>query len=218
MSKSKKIIAAVVCGLLIVVGVYLLCDSVLGIAGKKDNGSNGGGASFGWKTSDSGDNESNNQIPQPERQLNPGEAFEENSYIDIADVRIIYNGKNFYVHNNRNGIIRINCSVVGVKKDGTYDTLQIADFGGEDKAQYEKDMRENGWAIEKHTNVVRPGETLVAALNAFDFSSVDNSYPENDIDNDGYLDIVFTIRPQENEDQVVVSSDDPVSSVYKIKI
>lgn len=65
---------------------------------------------------------------------------------------------------------------------------------------------------------MRPGETLVATLNAFDFSSVDDSYPENDIDNDGYLDIVFTIRPQENEEQVVVSSDDPVSSVYKIKI
>lgn len=143
MSKSKKIISAIVCGLLIVVGIYLLCDSVLGIVGKKDNGSNGGGVAFGLKASESSVDEADNQIPQPDRQLNPGEAFEANSYIDIADVRIIYSGKNFYVHNNRDGIIRINCSVVGVKKDGTYDTLQIADFGGEDKTQYEKDMHEN---------------------------------------------------------------------------
>ena len=113
MGKSKKIISAIVCGFLIVVGIYFLCDSVLGIVGKKDNGSNGGGVAFGLKTSENGNDETDNQIPQPERQLNPGEVFEENSYIDIADVRIIYNGKNFYVHNNRNGIIRINCSVVG---------------------------------------------------------------------------------------------------------
>lgn len=218
MSKSKKIISSIVCVLMLIVGVYLLCDSILGVVGKKEDDSTRKGV-LSWAISDKDDNiEPNNQLPKAERMLNAGEAFEANTYIDLADVRIIYNGTNFFVQNNRSDIIRINCSVVGIKQDGTYDTIQLADFGGEDKTQYEKDMRENGWAIEQHTNVVRPGETLVATLNAFDFSSVDEAYPQNDIDNDGYLDIVFTIRPQENEEQVVVSSDDPVSSVYKIKV
>ena len=149
--------------------------------------------------------------------LSPGEVFEVSKYIEIEGVEILYNGKSFLVTNNRTDMVRILCSVVGVKKDGTYDVIQMPSFSGVDKTQYEKDKSENSWAIEKLTNLVRPNETLEAKLDIFDFNAADSDYPKNDIDGDGYLDIMFTISPQVDEKTIMTSTNDFKSGIYKIK-
>ena len=153
----------------------------------------------------------------PREQLSRGEVFEPGKYIEVDGVEILYNGKSFLVTNNRGDMVRVTCSIVGVKKDGTYDTIQLPSFSGVDKTQYERDKSENGWAIEKHTNLIRPNETLDATLTIFDFNEADSSYPETDIDEDGYLDIVFTIHPQTDETSIKVSTNDVESEIYKIK-
>lgn len=149
--------------------------------------------------------------------LLPGEVFEPGKYIEIEGVEILYNGESFLVKNNRIDIVRVSCSIVGVKNDGTYDTIQSPSFVGVDKTRYERDKSENGWAIEHYTNLIRPNESLDAYLTIYDFSDVDSSYPKNDIDGDGYLDIVFTISPQLDETSIMVSTNDPKSEIYKIK-
>lgn len=150
--------------------------------------------------------------------LYPGEVFETGKFIDVEGVQISYDGTTFFVQNNRTNMVRILCSIVGVKKDGTYDTIQLASFVGIDKTQYEKDKLENGWAIEQYTNLIRPNETLEAKLEVFDFNNANSDYPKNDIDNDGYLDIMFTISPQEDEKTIMTSTDDYKSETYKIKL
>ena len=153
----------------------------------------------------------------PKEPLSPSEVFEAGKYIDVEGVEILYNGKSFLVTNNRTDLVRVSCSIVGVKKDGTYDTIQIPSFGGVDKTRYERDKSENGWAIEQLTNLIRPDETLDAKLEIFDFNKADSSYPKNDIDEDGYLDIMFTISPQVDETSIMVSTNDIESEIYKIK-
>ena len=153
----------------------------------------------------------------PKQLLLPCEVFEPGKYIEIEGVEILYNGKHFLVTNNRTDMVRVLCSIVGVKNDGTHVTIQFASFVGVDKTQFERDKSENGWAIEQYTNLIRQGETLEAKLTVVDFDELDSSYPKNDIDSDGYLDIVFTISPQLNETLIQSSSDDFKSEVYKIK-
>lgn len=149
--------------------------------------------------------------------LSPGEVFESGKYIDVSGIEILYNGKSFLVTNNRTDLVRVTCSIVGVKKDGGYDTIQIPSFGGIDETLYEREKVENGWAIKKPTNLIRPNETLDAVLDVFDFNEADSKYPENDVDGDGYLDILFTIRPQKDETSIMVSTNDIESEIYKIK-
>lgn len=149
--------------------------------------------------------------------LLPGEVFERGKYIEVDGTEILYDGEHFRVKNNRTDIVRVSCSIVGVKKDGSYDTIQLPSFAGVDKTRYDRDKAENGWAIEQYTNLIRPDETLEAVLTIFDFNEFDDSYPKNDIDNDGYLDIVFTISPQLDETSIRVSTDDIKSDIYKIK-
>lgn len=149
--------------------------------------------------------------------ITKGEVFQKGSYINVSNVEILFNGETFEVTNNRSDIIRITVQIVGVKADGSYEMLQTPAFSGVDKTKYEKDMRENGWAIESHTNMVRPGETLDATMSVFDFSVFSEGYPDADIDGDGYYDLTFTISPQTNESTISASTDDPVSDVYKIK-
>lgn len=151
------------------------------------------------------------------QELSPGEVFEYGKYIEVDGVEILYNGESFLVKNNREDMVRVLCSIVGVKKDGTCDTIQLASFVGVDKTLYERDKSENGWAIEKPTNLIRPNETLAATLTVFDFNDADSSYPKNDIDEDGYIDLMFTISPQSDETSVTVSSNDTKSDIYKIK-
>ena len=153
----------------------------------------------------------------PKEKLSAGGIFEPGKYIEIDGVEILYNGKSFLVKNNRTDMVRILCSIVGTKRDGTYDTIQIPSFGGVDKTLYEKDKADNGWAIGQFTNLIRPNETLDAKLEVFDFNDADSSYPKIDIDGDGYLDIVFTISPQKDETSIRSSSNDFKSEIYKIK-
>ena len=141
--------------------------------------------------------------------------FDTGGYIIIDNITITYDGEKFQVSNSGDSIVRITAEIVGVKRDGTYESIEIPSFVGVDKAQYAKDMEENGWVIEKDTNIVRPGETLYATLSVFDFSTVSEEYPKADIDEDGYWDIVFTVHSQRSEDTIVVSTDDVSSGPYK---
>lgn len=151
------------------------------------------------------------------QKLLPGGVFEAGKYIEVDGVEILYNGECFLVKNNRSDLIRISCQIIGVKNDGTYDIIQIPSFVGFDKTQYERDKLENGWAVKKNTNLVRPGETLEAYLTIYNFNNIDKDFPENDVDGDGYLDIIFIIRPQVDEMSFMVSASDPVSEIYKLK-
>nr|DAK67858.1 MAG TPA: protein of unknown function (DUF4969) [Caudoviricetes sp.] len=154
----------------------------------------------------------------PEKHLlEPGGVFDRGAYITVSDVEIEYNGEQFSVKNNGDRIVRISVSIVGVKTDGPYEILQIPSFVWGDGIQNEKNLQENGWAVEQATNMVRPGERVLATLSVFDFNSMDENYPKADIDEDGYYDIVFTVSPQPDENTIVTSTSDPVSDVYKIK-
>ena len=179
---------------LFVFGVYLMVDGISGIIGDKVD-----------------------TTIENKTLLNPGESFEKGKYIEIEGVEILYNGKSFLVQNKRSDIVRVTCSIVGVKKDGTYETIQIASFSGVDETQYERDKAENGWAVKKNTNMIRPNETLEASLTYYDFNKTDSSYPPNDVDDDGYIDIVFTISPQTDETTIISSTDDFKSETYKLK-
>lgn len=149
------------------------------------------------------------------RKLKAGEVFEENSYIVFDNVKITYKGKEFEIENNSESIMMISCSFFGKKSDGTYDFIGMPAFYGIDKTQYEKDLKENGWAIEKTTNRVRPGETLTAKLTVIDFGE---DYPEWDIDGDGYYDIRFSFAKQKSEDTITTSTKDTESYYYKLRV
>lgn len=148
------------------------------------------------------------------RELKAGEVFEQNCYIEYDNVRITYDGENFIIDNNSDSIMMISCGVYGKKKDGTYDWIGNPAFFGIDEKQYEKDMEENGWAIKKTTNRVRPGESLTATMTFFDFG---DDYYAWDIDEDGYYDISFTLSEQRDETSVVVSTADTETDYYRLK-
>lgn len=150
--------------------------------------------------------------------IQAGDVFVKGSYILLDGVKIAYDGESFPITNNSTDIVRVSVRIVGVKSDGTFETLQLPSFGGTDESKYAKDLKENGWAVKDHTNMIRPGETLLATLSVFDFSAFGEDYPNPDIDGDGYYDIIFTISPQPNEDTIRVSSDDTVSGVYKLAV
>lgn len=159
----------------------------------------------------------NNSNSSDKYMLEPGGIFENGAYITVGEVNFEYDGEKFTIKNNGDQIVRISVSIVGTKSDGTYDILQFPAFGWVDKAQYEKDMQDNGWAVEQTTDMIRPGEEHTASISAFDFNSVDKSYPKADVDGDGYYEIIFTVSPQPDENTIVTSTNDPVSDVYKVK-
>jgi len=147
--------------------------------------------------------------------INPGQVFQNGSYIYFENVEILYDDGVFSVKNDRPDDIIITMKVVGVKTDGTYTLLQAPAFSGVDEAQHKKDLSENGWAVEQRTNRVRAGEELDAVASIFDLSS--SGYPAPDIDGDGFYDIAFSIHPQEDADGVMVSTSDPETEIYKLK-
>lgn len=143
------------------------------------------------------------------------EVFDVGGYIECEGVKIGYKGNNaFFIDNTTDTIYGIQCSVYGIKKDGTAEWIGTPSFTGVDKATYDKEKAENGWAIEKTTNIVRPHESLEMTLAIYDLGS---DFPAWDIDGDGYYDISFTIRPQEDEDHWSFSSDDPQTDYYKLR-
>lgn len=169
--------------------------------------------------SDSNDISNFDQSVKAEKKLSAGDVFEKGTYIDISNVRLLYDGDMFLIQNSNTYPVRLSYTIVGMKKDGTFDEISMSALSGIDKTQYDNDLAENGWAIEQYTNLVRPNSTLEASL---DFSNSLLYYSDeqvsNDIDNDGYIDLFFTVSPQKNEEQIVTSSDDPVSEIYKVKV
>ncbi len=159
-----------------------------------------------------------NKSAKAEKLLNSGDVFEKNSYIDVSGVRFLYDGKMFLVHNSNTFPVRLTYTIVGVKNDGSFDKISMSALSGVDKVKYEKDLSENGWAIEQYTNLVRANETLEASLELTEFLYFNEEFPSNDIDDDGYIDFYFTVSPQQNEEQIITSTDDTVSEIYRIKI
>ncbi len=153
----------------------------------------------------------------PVRLIEPGEVFEKNCYILFEDLRISCNGEGFDITNNRSDAVRIYMKVVGVKADGSYELLQGPAFGGLDETAYQKDLEENGWAVKKRTNFIRPGETLHAEVEIYDFSSFGEDYAAPDIDGDGYYDILFWMLPNQSEDTITSFGNSPESDIYKLK-
>ena len=154
-------------------------------------------------------------VDTKQKELLPeGGVFEKGSYVVVGDVEILYNGKSFEITNNSKHTVFVEYQVVGVKTDGTYEMLYAAAFFGKDPEQYDKDLKENGWAIMKNTNNIRVGNTLDAELKVYRFGG---DFPDPDIDGDGYYDLVFTVHPQYDDDSLRVSTSDPESAVYKLK-
>lgn len=148
-------------------------------------------------------------------ELSPKSVFDIGGYIEYEGVYIGYEGDNtFLVENDTDTIYGIQCSVYGIKKDGTSEWIGTPSFAGVDKVKYEQEKEENGWAIEKSTNIVRPHESLEMEIY---FVNLGDEYPSWDIDGDGYYDISFTLRPQKDEDHWSFSTDDPQTDYYKLR-
>ena len=149
--------------------------------------------------------------------IQPGQVFDKGAYITLENVEFMYDGENFAITNNRDDYVRISADIVGVKADGSYVDIMSPSFGGVDETKYNQDFAENGWAVKEFTNLVRPGETLVATMTVFDFSSLGDDYAKADIDGDGYYDLLFHIFPQKDETSIVISMNSPQSEIYKLK-
>lgn len=143
----------------------------------------------------------------------PGSVIDAGGYITFEGLDIFYNGESFSITSNREDVVRISAEVVGVKSNGDYDAFYWPAFYGTDETQYQLDLEGNGWAIETQTNMIRPGETLVATMYIYDLGE---DYPDPDIDHDGYYDIVFSVHPQKDDDSIQVSTSDQVSDLYKL--
>ena len=201
--KKRNVWTTILSIVLIVTGAILLIDDISHIR----------------RSSEKSNAKSEVRATQAQEQLiMPGEVFEKGDYILFENLRISYRGDGFEITNGRNDPIRIMMSVVGVKSDGSYEVLQTPSFGGVDEEAYQRDLKENGWALKSYTNLVRPGETLVAEFEIYDFSAHGDQYPAPDIDHDGYYDIIFCVHPQENEDYITITLDDPISEIYKLKV
>lgn len=139
--------------------------------------------------------------------------FEVGSYIMADGLKIRYDGNyTFTVTNNSENILMLACGFYGAKKDGTYEFIGMPAFYGVDKEQYNKDMEENGWAIEHTTNRLSPNRSLIMKMEIYDFGDV-----HWDVDSDGYYDIKFTVSAQRDETSTQVSTDDYQTEYYKLK-
>ncbi len=196
--------ATIGCVIMIILGLILSYDSIKDIIGDPEGEHISSSSKYSAETE------------KAKNMINPGDVFQEGSYIDFENVEIMYDGDNFLVTNNREDIIRIVASVIGIKSDGTYELIEMPTFGGIDQTAYEKDMKENGWAVQKTTNMVRPGETLKTTMSIFDPRMFDKNNPAADVDGDGYYDVQFTISPQIDEETILTSADDLTTEPYKL--
>ena len=115
--------------------------------------------------------------------------------------------------NNNDIPIIVSWTIVGIKKDGTNEMLSLGIFSAFDKEQYEKDLDENGWAIEKQTTQIAANSTMETEVK---FVGPFASKLDLDVDKDGYFDIKFTAHLQTHPDYITTSTNAPVSDIYKI--
>lgn len=178
---------------------------------------NSSGGSHAGETQDGLTAQQGTQPRVTPHMIQPGEVFAPGAYIVFENVKISFvSDTTFLVENNRDDIVLITLSVVGIKANGEYEFLQLPAFSGIDEQAYAQDLEENGWAIDHYTNKIRPHQSLEATAHIFNFSSQD--FPAPDIDGDGYYDIVFTVYPNQTEDGFSVSTDAPETESYKLKV
>lgn len=144
--------------------------------------------------------------------------------IAVGNVIFVYDGyyksehdgvlsEHFLVTNKEDYDIKILLIVVGVKKDGSNEFLGTGTLYGIDWDLYNKELRENGWALRHGTNTVKEGKTLTAMAKILDFGDY-----SMDVDGDGYYDVMFeVVRIRENGDFMITGSE-PVSEVFKLKV
>lgn len=154
----------------------------------------------------------------------PGEVLLPGSYFEVADVTIEYTGSGVIFTNGRDDLVRIFGSIVGVKADGEQEYLSSLDFAWwDDEAQYSRDLEENGWAVMHKTNLLHPGESVEAELFPNGIHVSEDAEPgealfDLDVDGDGAYDVIFRISPQPSEDSLVVSTGNPVSDIYRLRV
>lgn len=145
--------------------------------------------------------------------LQAGDVIKNGGYFYVGDVKFQYSNGYFDVTNNSDSIVEVWCNVIGTKKDGTYELLLKAGFGGVDVAQYNRDLEENGWAVEHFTNMVRPKETLRTELYITNLAYA----PAPDINNDGYYELMFVVYPRTTEDDSDYSNG-AKSTMFKLPV
>ena len=154
-----------------------------------------------------------------------GDILQAGDVIVVGKVQITYNGyyedeiemggfawerpsEHFTVHNENKYGVFVYIDIVGIKKNGNEEWLGTVYLGGVDTQQYKDDLEENGWAVEKATNIAAPKSSLdcmTYALHMFDEENKD------DVDKDGYYDIRFVV----NEEGKLMKSEK--SDVFKLK-
>ena len=139
-----------------------------------------------------------------------------NGYYEAeVDSLLITKGKtkveHFTIKNNNDVPVRVLWNIVGVKKDGTDEMLLSSVFSAFDKEQYDKDFKENGWAIEKQTADIAANSTMKTEVK---FISPFASKEDLDVDKDGYYDIKFTVTLI--KDGYISSANMYTSDIYKI--
>ncbi|MEA4921575.1 MAG: hypothetical protein VB078_11750 [Clostridiaceae bacterium] len=152
-------------------------------------------------------------------------SIQKGDVITVSDVSFTYEGfyqaknelipmEHFLAQNTGEKNISVILEIVGVKKDGTYDFLGTGVFGGVDQALYDKELKENGWAVEKYTNKVDAGSSLNAYANILD---IGDQY-SMDVDSDGYYDVMFSIITLNEKGGFTITGEEPVSEIFKLKV
>ena len=157
--------------------------------------------------------QSTTKAPSKPIEVKPEHELIANSYFTFEGIKFTHLGEyKFLIENTTKQKVRITVGIYGKKKDGTYKWLETPSFYGMDEYQYQKDMKENGWATYDTTNCVRAGKSQEMQMHPFE--SEDTVL---DVDNDGMYDICFCISPQTKEGYISSSTDDPKTPFYKIK-
>lgn len=202
----KKILSVVFRILLLAVGIYLIYDGLFGNNGMLKKTQSNTNIGFFAQT-----------------ELTANDVMAENTYFDVEKIRFVYNGRDLQITNNSTDSYRIGCSVVGVKKDGSYEWLGGPALHWDDQKQYDLDKADNGWAVMKSTSLIRPNETVVAEFKTnvkllAALNKKDDKTEDMDVDGDGYWDIMFTANKQMNETDTLISIDSPTSEIFKFDI
>jgi hypothetical protein len=144
--------------------------------------------------------------------------------VSSNDVDITYNGKGtdqfgiscftYTVKNNSDKGVIIMVNYIATKKDGTEVDLGMTALVGDNLELYNKDLEENGWAVMEQTSYVPPNSSMNLTSQGFKlFEAFGGSM---DVDNDGYVELYFTLNFQNNADTLIFSTNPPKTDTYVI--
>jgi len=126
-------------------------------------------------------------------------------------------GDNFIITNHNLFDVDVMYDIIGIKNDGTDVSLSSGFFSGIDKVQYEKDYKDNGWAVENNTIIVRSNNSLESFI---EFTNYFISKDDLDVNKDGYYDIRFKVFLYNDAEGYIIRSPIPneqISKIYSIQ-